>query len=162
MVERVRQRRRNGVVVLGRDDHEGIGAPVERREPLKRLRRLALRMLLVHAVEEREVQLHRVDERRLVPAFREPPDDVAGRPDALPVGPDAAEDHGNAEGHADSLAGRSPRAKTRTAAPTSADITEPTRTPTFTSSSSSGEVGKARRPMKRLIVKPMPQRSETP
>ena len=46
--------------------------------------------------------------------------------------------------------------------PTRAESKDPTKTPTFTWLSNSGDVGKANSPINRLIVKPIPQSSETP
>ena len=93
------------MVVLRRHDHEGVRPAEQAGEALERLRRLALRVFLVHAVEERQLQLERVDERRLVPELAELAHDEARGADPLPVGPDGAQDHGHEQGHRGLLSG---------------------------------------------------------
>jgi hypothetical protein len=56
----------------------------------------------------------------------------------------------------------SERAHPSRAAPTSADATDPARTPILVASCNATDAGKARSPMNRLMVKPMPQRMATP
>ena len=54
------------------------------------------------------------------------------------------------------------RANLRMIAPAKAESVEPVKTPIFTVSCNSGELGNASSPINRLIVKPIPQSSDTP
>src|SRR5690606_33431657 len=80
--------------------HERVGAGVELREPLQVFRRLAFRILLVHAVEDRKANLHRVDQFRRMAHRRKPGDDEARAADAQPVAAIGAVEHWDGQAHA--------------------------------------------------------------
>jgi hypothetical protein len=87
------------VVVLAGDDHESVRPSEEFSETLKDLRCLAFVIFLVHAVEEGEVQLERIDHRRLAPsAFKITSDEASGL-HSLAVGADRAQDDWHKERH---------------------------------------------------------------
>jgi hypothetical protein len=99
VVEEVRERGRDRVVVLARHDDDGVRPDDERGEPLERLGRLALRVLLVHLVEEREPVLERVDEGHVVAARAALVHDEARGADTLAGGADRTVDDENPERH---------------------------------------------------------------
>jgi hypothetical protein len=99
MVEEVRERRGNAVVILGRDDDDAIGSADRPGQPFEDLGGLAFGVLLVHPVDQRQVQLHRVDQRDGVASGLERPDEVAGEADPSAVAADRAEDDEKVERH---------------------------------------------------------------
>ena len=91
VIEQVAQRRRDAVVVLAADDDERVGGSVQRRQVLERLRRLALRVLLVHPIEQRQLQRHWIDNGDLMAALGRGPLDEARGLDALTIRADRAD-----------------------------------------------------------------------
>src|SRR5437588_12165786 len=99
MIEQVLHPRLNAVIVFARDDDEAIGAAIERRELFEVLRRLPFRMLLVHAVEERQLQLHRIDKRwRVAALFERSHDEIRGA-NTHAVAPHGAEEDRKVQTH---------------------------------------------------------------
>src|SRR3954451_3246772 len=96
----VLQARLDAVIVLARHDHEAVDLAVEGGQPLHDGRGLALRVLLVHPVEQRQLALERVDQRRLVAALAQLLQDEAGGADARPVAPHRAEEDREPQRHA--------------------------------------------------------------
>jgi hypothetical protein len=64
VIKSVRPDRRDAVVVLSRHDHKSIRPSEEVRETLKGLWRIALGILLAHAIQQRKVELNRIDNGR--------------------------------------------------------------------------------------------------
>jgi hypothetical protein len=95
MVEQVLQGRRNAVIIFAADDQKPVGAAVQLRELLKLVWRLPSWMLLVHPIEERELQFERIDEVHLVPTAFEFLDDQPRCPVAHSITPDGAEQDGD-------------------------------------------------------------------
>ena len=106
MVEQVLERRRDAVIIFAADDQETVGTTIECREPFQGLGRLARRILLVHPIKQRKLQLKRVDQQRLVPArFKRVGDQMRGA-DAHSVAADRAQEDGDGEGAHDAAAVR--------------------------------------------------------
>jgi hypothetical protein len=84
VVESVGQSRRYAVVVLGRNYHKGVCTPKESCQTLQDLRGFAFQVFLVHPIEQRKLQLDRIDKRRFIsPKLKMPGDETCG-----PVAPD--------------------------------------------------------------------------
>ena len=97
MVEQVLQRRWDAVIIFAADHQEAVGAAIERRESLQHLRRFAGRIFLVHPVEQRKLQLERVDQHRLVAAGGERVGDEVRGANAHAVPADRAKQDGDGE-----------------------------------------------------------------
>src|SRR5208337_2130456 len=92
VIQQIGERRGNAVVVLSADDDERIGRTDPCGQPFEDLRRLALLVFLVHFLQQGELVLQRVDQRRLVPARLAGLDEKSRRLDALAVRADGAVD----------------------------------------------------------------------
>src|SRR4051812_35838619 len=99
MIQRIRQSRRDAVVVLAGHHHEGIRPSEELGEALEYLGRLPLGIFLVHAVEQGEIQLGWIHEGRFTPAVLEMTNDETGGLQSLAIGADLAKDHWCKEWH---------------------------------------------------------------
>ena len=99
MVEQVRERRRDAVIVLARDDDEGVGRADRGRQAFEDLGGLARLVLLVHPVEQREPVLERVDEGHAMAAPPALIDDEPGRPDPLAVATDRTVEDDDVQWH---------------------------------------------------------------
>src|SRR5262249_55782073 len=101
MIEQVLQRRRNAVIVFPADNDKAIRGAIGFGQRFQDRRRLALFVLLEHAVEERQPFFERVDKRGCMTTPGELIDDKAGGLDALPrltdrsVEDNEIERHGN-------------------------------------------------------------------
>src|SRR5688572_15638588 len=103
MIEQVRERGRNAVVVLARYDDERVGGAVERGEPLERFRRAAFRILLVHSVEQRKLDLDWIDQRHSVSArFETSPHEPSGT-NPLPVASNRPVNDNEVQRHVDTI-----------------------------------------------------------
>src|SRR5271157_458544 len=92
VIQQIGERRGDAVVVLSADDDERIGRTDPRGQPFEDLGRLALLVFLVHFLQQGELILQRVDQRRLVPAGHASLDEKSRRLDALAVRADGPVD----------------------------------------------------------------------
>ena len=99
VVQQVGESGRDAVVVLGAHHDERVGRAVQSRELLERFGGLPLFMLFVHAIQQRQAQLERVDERDLVATPLERPLDIARGFDTLTVRPHRPEDDHELQSH---------------------------------------------------------------
>jgi 2,4-dienoyl-CoA reductase-like NADH-dependent reductase (Old Yellow Enzyme family) len=90
VIEEVRERWGDGVVVLARDDDDAVGRNNQVGDPLERLRCFTRGILLVHLVEEGQAVLERIDEGHVVPARAALVHDETRGADSLPTGANGA------------------------------------------------------------------------
>jgi len=108
VIQQIGEGRRKAVVVLARHDDECVGRAIERRQRFERLRRFTLRVLLVHAVEQRQLHLERVDKRHVVSPCPKTALDEPGGANALPVAAHRPVEEDDFQGHALLLGSEAP------------------------------------------------------
>ena len=81
------------MVVLTADDDKGIGRAVQSGQGLELPRSLALWLLLVHAIQQGQLQRHGIDERHVMPAARQGALDITRDLDSLASGSHRSDEH---------------------------------------------------------------------
>ena len=82
MIGQVLQPRLDSPIIFAGHEHEGVGIADPGGKGLQRVRRLARRMFLVHAVQHRQADRLRVDQLDIMPALRQLGDGIVGEADA--------------------------------------------------------------------------------
>src|SRR6202022_1682368 len=86
-------------IIFAGDEHESVGLADLARQRFQRRRRRALRMLLVHAVEHREIDRLGIDQLDVATATLQPLHHEMRQPDSHPVGPVRAVEDEDAGAH---------------------------------------------------------------
>jgi hypothetical protein len=96
MVGEILQARLDAPIMFAGDEDKAVSATDFAGELLRGLRRRAARIFLVHAVEHRQADRLRIDQRDVIPACAKTFDDELRQPDAHPVGAVGAVEHESA------------------------------------------------------------------
>src|SRR4051794_12931578 len=99
MISQILQPGLDAPIVFADDEDEAVGPPYLPGQALEALRRLALRIFLVHSIEDREVDLLGVDQLHVVTPGSQPFDHVPSQPNAGAVGPIRTVEDKNAIAH---------------------------------------------------------------
>src|SRR5919197_5480861 len=87
------------MVIFAADHHESVRCAIDGRERFERSRRAALRILLVHPIEQRQLQRDRINQARSMTARDELLLDELRRFDALTVCSYRSDEDDDVQGH---------------------------------------------------------------